>query len=85
MLFSKTFRIQDHLSNKEKEKLDELKEGEELKKLAAQYRIERERLVNMRKEEGKTILKENLQQIEDVKNIKLLREKEEEVHLFMIQ
>ncbi|BFY98023.1 hypothetical protein BsWGS_01063 [Bradybaena similaris] len=71
-------QISDHLANEEKEKLDSLKEGEELKKLAAQFHIEKERLENMRKEERKTVMKENVQQIEDSKTIKLLRLQEEE-------
>ncbi|CAG5120914.1 unnamed protein product, partial [Candidula unifasciata] len=71
-------QIHEHLTSEEKEKLNDLKEGEELKKLAAQFHIEKERLDKMRKEERKMVMKENVQQIEDCKKIKQLREQEQE-------
>uniref|UniRef100_A0A0B6YQ31 Trichohyalin-plectin-homology domain-containing protein n=1 Tax=Arion vulgaris TaxID=1028688 RepID=A0A0B6YQ31_9EUPU len=71
-------QIQEHMDNEEKLKLEDREEGEELKRLTAKFRLEKEKLENMRKEERKLVMQENLQQIEDMKKIKQLQEEQEE-------
>jgi len=53
-------------------------EGEELKRLAAQYEQERKRLDTIRKQEAKTLLSENLRQIDDVHRIRDIEKRHEE-------
>ncbi|CAL1540031.1 unnamed protein product [Lymnaea stagnalis] len=71
-------QINEHMNSAEKQKLDELKEAEELKKLAVQFQIEKERLENIRREERLAMLNENMKQIQDVEKMKVLQEKQEE-------
>ena len=58
---------------------EDCKEGDELKKLAVQFAIEKERLENIRKEERKMLMTENVQQIQDVEKMKILQERQDEV------
>ncbi|ELU10324.1 hypothetical protein CAPTEDRAFT_176680 [Capitella teleta] len=51
-------------------KEDEIKEGEELKRLAAQYELEKKKLQVIRDEEAKQLLKDNRRQIADVEKMR---------------
>ena len=54
-------------------------EGEELKRLAAHYELEKRRLDEARAVESKQLLKENMQQIEDVYRMREINAQQEEV------
>lgn len=69
----------EHLKAAEKEKLTDVAEGEELKKLSVQFQIEKERLENIRTEERRTLRDENMQQIRDVEKMKILQQQQDEV------
>ncbi|KAH9520065.1 hypothetical protein Btru_059855 [Bulinus truncatus] len=71
-------QINEHLKSNVKEKQDSLKEAEELKKLAVQFQIEKERLENIRREERLAMLQGNMMQIQDVEKMKLLQQKQDE-------
>ena len=63
----------------EKEREEDIMEGEELKRLAAQYEIERAKLEEIRKEEAKGLMLDNQRQIEDVKKMREIHVQNEEV------
>lgn len=71
-------QVHEHLTAAEKLKQDDIKEGEELKKLAVQFQIEKERLDNIRRDERHTLRNENMQQIKDVEKMKILQERQDE-------
>ncbi|XP_005104825.1 coiled-coil domain-containing protein 173 isoform X2 [Aplysia californica] len=71
-------QIHEHLKSGEKLRVEDDKEGDELKKLAVQFQIEKERLENIRREERKSLMKENVQQIQDVEKMKILQERQDE-------
>ncbi|KAI8793239.1 cilia- and flagella- associated protein 210-like [Biomphalaria glabrata] len=71
-------QINEHMKASEKEKELDLREAEELKKLAVQFQIEKERLDNIRREERLAMLQENMKQIQDVEKMKILQQKQEE-------
>ena len=73
------FRINEHLRTQDKIREEDGKEGEELKKLAVQFQIEKERLESIRKDERKALMKENMQQIHDVEKMKILQQRQDEV------
>ena len=54
-------------------------EGDELKRLAAHYELEKRRLDEARALETKQMMAENLQQIDDVKRMKQINQQQEEV------
>ena len=55
------------------------KEAEELEKLQQQYLQERARLDNIKQAEAAQLMKENLQQINDVKRMKEIEKLQDEV------
>jgi len=67
-----------HLCDFEEEKNDDRREGDELKKLATQYQLEKKRLELIRAEESKQLMSDNLQQIQDVHKMKLINQQQEE-------
>ena len=77
-------RINEHLRTQEKLRVEDCKEGEELKKLAVQFQIEKERLESIRKDERKSLMKENMQQIHDVEKMKILQQRQDEVCLLSL-
>lgn len=82
IFFIFNFRIDQHLKVTEKNKIEDVKEGEELKKLSVQFQIEKERLENIRKDERKALRDENMQQIRDVEKMMTLQQQQDEVHRF---
>ncbi|RUS71231.1 hypothetical protein EGW08_021012 [Elysia chlorotica] len=73
-----TSQINEHLQTQDKIKVEDCKEGDELKKLAVQFQIEKERLESIRKDERKSLMKENMQQIHDVEKMKILQQRQDE-------
>lgn len=71
-------QVHEHLKSHDQVKDEDCKEGDELKKLAVQFAIEKERLENIRKEERKMLMTENVQQIQDVEKMKILQERQDE-------
>jgi len=53
-------------------------EGEELKRLSAQYELEKKRLDEIRKKEEKSLMVDNVQQIEDVHRMRQIQQQQEE-------
>ena len=78
------FRVKEHLDAANNLKEEDNKEGEELKKLAVQFQIEKERLETIRRDERHTLMKENLQQIKDVEKMKILQERQDDVNIFYL-
>ena len=54
-------------------------EGEELKRLAAQYDLERKRLEEIRRKEATVLMGDNVRQIDDVTKMKQIHLQQEEV------
>jgi len=71
-------QVKEHLDAANNLKEEDNKEGEELKKLAVQFQIEKERLETIRRDERHTLMKENLQQIKDVEKMKILQERQDD-------
>ena len=76
--------MKEHLDAANNLKEEDNKEGEELKKLAVQFQIEKERLETIRRDERHTLMKENLQQIKDVEKMKILQERQDDVNIFYL-
>lgn len=73
------FRIREHLKQEQLIRDDDNKEGDELKRLNAQYEMEKSRLDEIRKAEAKQLLTDNIQQIGDVQKMKDFNRMQEEV------
>ena len=73
------YRIQEHIKAADVLRAEDNKEGEELKKLAVQFQIEKERLENIKRDERHGLMKENVKQIQDVEKMKILQERQDEV------
>lgn len=72
-------QIQGHMTEQEIEANKERIEGEELKRLAAQYEMERKRLEEIRNAEARKLMSDNLKQIEDVEKMRnVLKQQDEE-------
>merc|ERR1712154_519929 len=71
-------QIQEHIKAAGKLREEDNKEGEELKKLAVQFQIEKERLENIKRDERHGLMKENVKQIQDVEKMKILQERQDE-------
>lgn len=71
-------QVHEHLNTANQLKEEDKKEGEELKKLAVQFHIEKERLETIRRDERHTLMKENVQQIQDVEKMKILQERQDD-------
>ncbi|KAL8621417.1 hypothetical protein ACOMHN_048217 [Nucella lapillus] len=71
-------QIGDHVGTEEKERAEDQTEGQELKKLAAAYQQEKDRLEAIRRQERHQMMHDNQQQIHDVHKMKQLREVQEE-------
>ena len=56
-------------------------EGEELRRLAAQYELEKKRLAEIRHAEGEQLRLDNLKQIDDVGKMKKLNQMQEDVSI----
>ena len=63
----------------DEEKGEDQVEGEELKRLAAQYEQEKKRLEEIQRREAKTLMSDNLQQIDEVHKIRQVHQLQEEV------
>ncbi|XP_071108770.1 cilia- and flagella- associated protein 210-like [Haliotis cracherodii] len=74
-------QVREHMIQAEKEQDDDCLEGRELKTLALQHQVEKERLENIRRDERKQMMMDNLQQQQDVirmRDINQLQEEEED-------
>ncbi len=72
------FRIREHIRTIHKDRDEDSQEGEELKRLAAQYEMEKKRLEEIRKQEAKTLMSDNVKQIEDVARMRQINVRQEE-------
>ena len=59
--------------------MDDVREGEELKRLAAQYELEKKGLEQIRQQEAHQLMADNLKQIDDVHKMKKLNQMQEDV------
>jgi len=73
-----TAQVREHQKIVDKERGEDQVEGEELKRLAAQYDLERKRLDTIRKQEAKVLMTDNLRQIDDVHRIREIQKMQEE-------
>lgn len=73
------FRIREHMNLREKETIEDRKEGEELKKLGIQYHLEKERLESIKIDEKQQLKIDNMNQIRDRSTIKDMQQRQEEV------
>ena len=73
------FRIREHMNLREKETIEDRKEGEELKKLGIQYHLEKERLESIKIDEKQQLKVDNMNQIRDRSTIKDMQQRQEEV------
>ena len=73
------FRIREHMNLREKETIEDRKEGEELKKLGIQYHLEKERLESIKIDEKQQMKVDNMNQIRDRSTIKDMQQRQEEV------
>ncbi|XP_074659514.1 cilia- and flagella- associated protein 210-like [Tubulanus polymorphus] len=71
-------QIKKHLHEADEVKEDGRHEGEELKRLAIQYALEKQRLEQIRHAEQKSTMNDNLRQINDVKRMKEVQRQQEE-------
>lgn len=71
-------QIGDHFNKKEKRKIEELVEGEELQKLALQNKLEKERLEEIRRDEKNQLMNDNRQQIQERDALRKLQENQED-------
>ena len=74
-----SFRIREHLNFQDQEMQEDMIEGEELKRLAAQYDLERKRLEEIRRKEATVLMGDNVRQIDDVTKMKQIHLQQEEV------
>jgi hypothetical protein len=74
------FRINEHLKHENLLKEDEIKEGEELKRLANQYDVEKAKLDEIKAAEAKQLLDDNRRQIADVQRMREYNRIQEEVN-----
>ena len=72
-------RIRKHQAEEDKITREEQIEGEELKRLAAQYELEKKRLEEIREAEARQLMADNLKQINDVEKMKTVARMQEEV------
>lgn len=73
------FRIREHMNLRQKEMIEDRKEGEELKKLGIQYHLEKERLESIKIDEKQQLKVDNMNQIRDRSAIKDMQQRQEEV------
>lgn len=73
------FRIREHMNLREKDTIEDRKEGEELKKLGIQYHLEKERLESIKIDEKQQLKIDNMNQIRDRSTIKDMQQRQEEV------
>ncbi|XP_060066979.1 cilia- and flagella- associated protein 210-like [Ylistrum balloti] len=71
-------QVGEHMKNKDKMVVEDHLEGQELKKLASQYHVEKEHLESIRKDEKAQLLKDNMAQIESIKRMKQIQIQQEE-------
>ncbi|KAK2148070.1 hypothetical protein LSH36_518g02010 [Paralvinella palmiformis] len=72
-------QIHGHLNERDFDANKERIEGEELKRLAAQYEMEKKRLEEIRNAEARQLMSDNLKQIEDVEKMRhVLKQQDEE-------
>ena len=69
----------DHHKLREKDKMEDMVEGEELQKLSFQNKMEKERLESIRKDEKRQLMEDNQRQIEERIALKKLQENQEDV------
>ncbi len=67
------------MDRKDREKNRQQIEGEELKRLGAQYQLEKQRLDEIRNAEARQLMAENLKQIDDVKKMREIHKLQAEV------
>ena len=72
-------RVAGHLRIIDREKAEDHVEGEELKRLAAQYEMEWKQLEKIRQNEAKVLMSDNLRQIQDVHRMKDIQKQQEDV------
>ena len=72
-------RIHGHLNERDFDANKERIEGEELKRLAAQYEMEKKRLEEIRNAEARQLMSDNLKQIEDVEKMRHVLKQQDEV------
>ena len=73
------FRINEHQVAREKAAHDDLLEAAELRRLADEYGIERERLDALAAEETKLAKRENRQQLKDIEHLRSIHAQMDEV------
>ncbi len=71
--------MQRHHDQLLQEKREGQIEAEELRKLKEQNLRERQQLEEIKKREAKQLMESNLKQIEDVKRVRLIQQRQEEV------
>lgn len=71
-------QISDHHRQKEKYRIEDSVEGEELQKLAIQNKLEKERLEAIRRDEKQQMMNDNRQQIQERAALKKLQENQED-------
>ncbi|OWF35640.1 coiled-coil domain-containing protein 173-like [Mizuhopecten yessoensis] len=71
-------QVGEHMKSNEMVKVEDRLEGEELKKLASQYHVEKEHLVTIKRDEKAQLLKDNMSQIESIKRMKQIQLQQEE-------
>ena len=72
-------QIKTHLDAARLEQQEDTTEGEELQRLALQHQLEKQRLMEIRKVEGKQLLTDNLRQIDDVHRMQEIQKQQEAV------
>ncbi|KAK3592985.1 hypothetical protein CHS0354_023210 [Potamilus streckersoni] len=71
-------QIREHMKAQKQEQLEDIKEGEELKKLALQFQLEKERLEKIAHDEKKQLLDDNRKQIIERSTLKQMQNQQEE-------
>lgn len=71
------------MRQREEDKREDRKEGEELQKLAIQYHLEKDRLENIKKDEKQQLKMDNMKQIYDRETIRNMQKKQEEVYVIL--
>ena len=79
MLSLDYYRIKEHLKQQDREKNEEITEGAELKRLAAQYELEKKRLEEIQQAEAGQLMSDNLKQMDDVRKMRKIQQQQEEV------
>lgn len=72
-------RITDHQRARDKVKMEDAVEGEELQKLALANKVEKERLDLIRRDEKQQLMDDNRRQIEERTALRKLQENQEDV------